>query len=98
LSQKKKRKTALVIRTGAYGDNIILTPVFRELKKQGYYVICHTGDRGIEVLKGNPHIDEYVKYENEGEDNPDAMKQWRELEEKIKPDWCVNFSESIEVN
>lgn len=91
-------KKALVIRCGAYGDMIILSPVFRKLKKLGYKTILHCGDRGVEVLKNNPYIDEIIKYENENEDNPKIQDDWDSVEKKVNPDWFRNFSESIEVN
>lgn len=91
-------KKALVIRCGAYGDMVIVSPLFKYLKEQGYYVICHTGKRGLEVLKGNPYIDEYIEYKKEGMKNDNCDKEWEALEKEINPDWCVNFAESIEVN
>ena len=91
-------KKALVIRPGAFGDCIIITPLFRILKEKGYHVIYHTGKRGMNVTKHNPFIDEYIEYEKEGQKNDNVDKEWKELEDSIKPDWCRNFAESIEVN
>ena len=91
-------KKAFVIRCGAYGDMLIISPLFRALKKEGYHVILNTGNRGKEVLKNNPYIDEIIHYENEHVDNPDIEKYWKELEEEVNADWCKNFAESIEVN
>jgi heptosyltransferase-2 len=91
-------KKALVIRTGAYGDMLIISPLFKALKGKGYHVILHTGQRGIDVLKNNPYIDEIIPYELEGKENPQIEKEWEELEKKINPDWFGNYAESIEVN
>lgn len=93
------KKTALVIRCGAYGDMVIVSPVFKALRAAGYdNIICHTGKRGLEVLKFNPFIDKFIEYEFEGKENPDAEKHWDDLREKIKPDYFRNFAESIEVS
>jgi len=79
------------------GDMIIISPLFRILKEKGYHVICHTGKRGLNVLKGNPYIDEYIEYLKEGQENKDVDKEWEELEKKIGADYSKNFAESIEV-
>jgi len=91
-------KKALVIRTGAYGDMIILSPLFRALKREGYKTYLNCGKRGLEVLKNNPYIDEFIEYEKEGQNDPDIEKYWNSIKDKVKPDWVKNFSESIEVN
>jgi len=91
-------KKALVIRCGALGDMIIISPVFRILKDLGYRTYCYTGKRGLNVLKYNPYIDEFIEYEKEGQENPDIQKDWDDVKNRIKPDWFKNFSESIEVN
>jgi ADP-heptose:LPS heptosyltransferase len=91
-------KKALVIRCGAFGDMIIVSPVFRALKELGYKTYVYTGDRGLTVLRNNPYIDEFIKYEKESEDNPNIQGDWDNVKNKIKPDWFRNFSESIEVN
>jgi ADP-heptose:LPS heptosyltransferase len=75
-----------------------VSPLFRILKERGYYVICHTGRRGLNVLKCNPFIDEFIEYTKEGQKNDNCDEEWEELESRIKPDWCRNFAESIEVN
>jgi ADP-heptose:LPS heptosyltransferase len=91
-------KKALIIRPGAYGDCIIITPLFRLLKERGYHVIYHCGKRGLDVTKHNPYIDEYIEYTKEGQKNDNCDQEWKELENKISPAWCRNFAESIEVN
>jgi ADP-heptose:LPS heptosyltransferase len=92
-------KTALVIRCGAYGDNLIISPIFKALRNEGYEkIICHTGKRGMEVLGGNPNIDEFIPYEKEGIDNPQASEEWEALEKRINGQYSKNFAESLEVN
>jgi ADP-heptose:LPS heptosyltransferase len=93
-----KMKKALVIRMGALGDNIIITPILRLLKEEGYEVVVYTGDRGLSVFKNNPYIDRFIKYENEKNHNPDIEADWARVIEEEKADRVINFSASIEVN
>ncbi len=89
-------KKALVIRWGAFGDCIIITPALKKLKELGYHVIMSTSQRGMQVFKNNPNIDEFI----EGTDNEmspnELLKYWDKLEKDIAPDKTINFSESIE--
>ena len=57
---KKSDKEALVIRYGALGDTVWITPVLSQLKKDGYYVVVNTTIKGAEVLKNNPNVDEFI--------------------------------------
>lgn len=91
-------KKALVTRPGAFGDMIIISPLFRILKGLGYHVICHTGKRGLQVLKKNPFIDEFIEYSGEGDEKANYTLISKNLENKIQPDWFKDFAESLEVN
>lgn len=53
--------SVLIIRYGAIGDMVQLTPLLRTLKKKGKYVCvnCHSDGGGYQVLKNNPYIDEF---------------------------------------
>lgn len=90
-------KKALVIRLGAYGDMIIITPVIKKLKELGYYVILNTSKRGKEVFENNPNVDEYIMHEEEMEIEK-LHEHWSKLKKEIKPDKFINFTESIECN
>lgn len=90
-------KKALVIRYGAYGDMLIITPAIKKLKEEGYYVILNTNKRGKDIFQNNPDIDEFIMHDED-------MKidflgdHWNKLQEDIKPDKFINFSESLECN
>lgn len=88
-------KKAMIVRIGAYGDMLIISPVVDHLFKQGYDVILYTGKRGKEVYKHDPRIKEFV---NHDEATPiskldDVIEQART---KIKPDLIFNLTASIE--
>jgi ADP-heptose:LPS heptosyltransferase len=93
----EETKKALVIRLGAYGDMLIVTPALKKLKEMGYYVILNTGKRGMDIFKNNPNVDEYEIYDEE-KGVKDLDKYWSDLKKKVAPDLFINFSESIECN
>lgn len=91
-------KTALIIRYGAYGDAILITPVVRRLKELGYHTILRGSLRAKEVFENNPNLDEFILHDK---DMPvdDLPKHWEELQKTLGPeDKWINFSESIECN
>lgn len=57
---RKPGKNALVIRLGAFGDNIIAASVLPELKKQGYHITFNGQPPQIDVLRCDPNIDEFM--------------------------------------
>ena len=90
-------KRALVIRYGAFGDHLILTPVMARLKELGYYVIFNTNKRGEEVFKNNPCVDEYIMHD-ESMSIDKLPDHWEKLQKDIPHDKFINFSESLECN
>ena len=90
-------KTVLLIRLGAIGDCVIITPVIQKLYEQGYEIILNTGKRGMNVFKHDPRITRFIEHD---EDIPiaEVSKHWETLKEEVKPDKFINFTESIECN
>ena len=86
----------LIFRSGAFGDNIILTPVIRYLHSQGHELYVVTSARGMEVFKGNPHIHRLIQHK---EETPiDKLGENIEfLRKKFSCEKVIDFSESIEV-
>ena len=93
-----EQKTALVVRLGAYGDMLIISPLLRYLKEQGYYTILNTSRRGKEIYDHSSLVDEIVFYRDNQVADDELQGYWDSLKEKIKPDYYVNLCESIEVN
>ena len=91
-------KKCLIVRYGAYGDMVIINPVIRHLKGKGYYIILNTSERGIEIAKNDPNIDDIIPYKSDSVRYDDLEKHWKKLRKKVKPDKFINFSESIEKN
>ena len=90
-------KRALIIRLGAYGDMIIISPVIQKLKDLGYYIILNTGKRGLEVFKHDTRVDEYIEHD-ESVSIKDVGEHWEKLKGEVRHDIFINFSESIECN
>lgn len=93
METKESKPKAVVIRWGAFGDAVQITPVFRLLKRDGYEVHFHCTTRGEQVTRYNPHIDKWILW-------PDpspwwkCVKEWREL--YYKYDRYVNLTGTIE--
>jgi ADP-heptose:LPS heptosyltransferase len=97
IPMEKKNKSCLIIRLGAYGDMLMITPVVRKLKEEGYYVILNTNKRGKEVFENNPNVDEYIMHD-ESMDAEDLPEHWEKLKKRINADKFINFTESLECN
>jgi len=91
-------KKAILFRSGAYGDALVITPAVRRLKELGYYTILYGSKRSKEIFENNPYLDEYIlhKTDLQGEE---LENFWKELKDMCKgEDRFINFSESIECN
>lgn len=75
---------------------MILTPIIRYLHNQGNELYVVTSNRGMEVLKNNPHIYRLIQHK---EDTPiDKLSENIEfLRKKFNCEKVLDFSESIEV-
>lgn len=92
--KKKTKKECLTIRYGALGDAIWLTPVFRELKKQGYYIVHNCTEYSAQVLRENPNIDEFMIQDTGAIPNEDLPEYWQEIGKSFEK--VINFSGSVE--
>ena len=90
-------KKVLLIRLGAYGDCLVITPVIREFKKQGYYVGVLASERGNHVFENNPNIDELLFQPTDEVEINKLQPYWDKVAEDFKADKVINFSESLEV-
>lgn len=85
---------ALVIRYGGLGDHVMASPIFRKLKEAGYHVTYNTNRVGEEMMRYNPHIDEFLVQAKTDIPNPCLERYWKGLSERF--DRVINLSESIE--
>ena len=90
----EKQKTALILRWGAYGDHIQITPVIRAIKQDGYHVTVHTNARGLAIYKNNPYVDEIIQYKDDSIAHVDLEAYWKTLAAGY--DKFVNLSGVVE--
>lgn len=86
----------LIFRSGAFGDVICTTPIIRHLHQHGHKIVYVTSERGMQVLKNNPHIDKLIQHdENVKVENLSEHLEY--LKRKHHCERVIDFSESIEV-
>lgn len=86
----------LLIRIGAYGDCIIITPLIRYLKQQGNEVYVMTSKAGKEVLRCNPNIDKLIYYEKDSVPNDKLGEHFQKVADDNKCDKLIDLCGSIE--
>ena len=93
LKKANGKKTVLVIRYGAIGDLVLVTPVLRQLKKDGYFVVVNMHTNSV-VLACNPHIDAIIRQKQDEVPNEKLAYYWTKLAYGF--DKAINLSESVE--
>ena len=89
-----EHKKAIVIRYGAVGDNIMVTPIIRLLKNQGYHVTINTLPNNKFVFDNNFYIDDFLIQEKAVVNGNDLGNYFKYLETKY--DKVINLCHSIE--
>jgi len=90
----KPSKRACVVRYGGVGDMLMASSILPGLKDQGYHVTFNTTPNGYEILKEDPHVDEWMIQDRDQVPNGALPEYWGALSRKF--DKFVNLSESIE--
>ncbi len=88
------QKRCLVMRYGAIGDNMMASSILPGLKEQGFHVVYLTEALGEEILRHDPHIDEFMIVSRETIHKDDLWIFWNELAPHF--DKVVNLFESTE--
>lgn len=92
--KEKPKKTAYVCRYGGIGDMIQASSILPRLKEQGYHVVFNTTPSGMEVLKADPHIDEFLLQDKDQVPNGELSAFWEVM--KRKHTKFINLSETVE--
>ncbi len=87
-------RTACVIRYGAYGDAVLCSPVFRQLKKDGYYVFFNCTEKSYEVQCKNPNVDCFMILDTNEVPPAELDAYWKKMEGAFSK--VINLSGSIE--
>ncbi len=87
-------KTVCVVRYGGFGDSIQASNILPELKRQGFHVVFMTTPRGQEILKHDPHIDEWLLQDDDQVPNQELPLYWMAQAPRFAK--FINLSESVE--
>jgi ADP-heptose:LPS heptosyltransferase len=91
---RKAPKECLVIRYGALGDAVWMTPVLRQLKRDGWYIVYNTTEYSGQVLRDCPYIDEFLIQPQDAVTGDQLSEYWAALGREF--DRVINFSGSVE--
>ena len=87
-------KRACVVRYGAIGDAVIITPMIRQLHEEGYHVTVNVSRYCKEVFSYNPYVDNLLIHEREMIPNGELGAYWKFWEPQY--DKYIQLSESLE--
>lgn len=87
-------KTACIARYGALGDMVLLTPLIRQLAKDGYEVTMNITPYAAPLIENNPYVANIILQERDAIPNQDLGPYWDEWRGEY--DKYINLSESIE--
>lgn len=85
---------ACIVRYGAMGDMIMVTPLIKQLYEDGYEVTLNISPYSAPVIKYNPYVSNIVLQERDAIPNHTLGEYWNEW--KGDYDKYINLSESIE--
>jgi ADP-heptose:LPS heptosyltransferase len=58
------RKRVLIIRYGAYGDHLMVTPLIQHYHDEGWHITYNVTERGEHIFKNDPRIDDLMVQES----------------------------------
>lgn len=91
---EKPKKTAAIVRYGAFGDLVQASSILPGLKAQGYHITLYATPRGWDVVKHDPHIDAVILQDTDQVPNEHLSVFWEHEAKKF--DKFINLSESVE--
>lgn len=91
---RKRDRHCLVIRGGAFGDALMAASVLPALKADGWAIDFAGNQNGAEVLRHDPHIDEFVLVRDGQVNDGNLGAYWAALGRRY--DRVVNLSYTVE--
>lgn len=88
------KKRVLLIRYGAIGDAFVAAAILPQLKAQGFHITYNTTPRIQEILRHDPHIDEWLIQDTDFVPNAFLGPYWAGIAKRY--DHVINLSESVE--
>lgn len=92
--EPKAGKTCCISRFGGFGDMLQMSNILPELKRQGYHVIINTTPAGQDIVREDPHIDDWLILDPDLVPNHELPEFWEALSRRY--DKFIQLSESIE--
>ncbi len=91
---RRREKSCLVVRYGAFGDTLQAASVLPALKAEGWHITFNTSARGHDMARHDPHVDAFL-VQDEGQ-VPERLlgEYWKRLAKRY--DRVVNLCESVE--
>ena len=91
---RRSEKTVCIVRYGGFGDMIQASSLFPQFKKMGYRVCVNVTERGYDVIKSDPNVDEILLQATDQVPNTCLNEYWSRIT-KCFHDF-IQLSESIE--
>lgn len=90
----KPKKTACIVRYGGFGDMLQAANLFPTLKEHGYHVTMMTTPKGKDIIKQDPHIDDWYLQDHDQVPNHELPLYFAAMEKKFTK--FINLCESVE--
>jgi ADP-heptose:LPS heptosyltransferase len=90
----KPEKTVCISRFGGFGDMLQMSNILPELKRQGYHVTINTTPAGQDIIRHDPHVDDWLILDPDLVPNHELPAFWEALARRF--DKLVQLSESVE--
>tara|TARA_R100000656_G_scaffold42205_1_gene35024 strand:- start:905 stop:2029 length:1125 start_codon:yes stop_codon:yes gene_type:complete len=76
---RRSEKTVCIVRYGGFGDMIQVSSIFPLLKEQGYKVCINVTERGYDIIKTDPNVDEILLQKTDQVPNNCLTLYWERL-------------------
>ncbi|MDH3981279.1 MAG: methyltransferase domain-containing protein [Kiritimatiellaceae bacterium] len=94
LCAETPKKSVCVVRYGGFGDMIQAASIMPWLKEQGYHITVMTTPNGQNMLKHDPHVDNFLVQDTDQVPNEELPYFWSAQAKNF--DKFINLSESVE--
>ena len=91
---RRPEKTVCIVRYGGFGDMIQVSSLYPLFKERGYRVCVNVSERGYDIVKTDPYVDEILLQKTDQVPNNHLTEYWERL--SVCFHHFVQLSESIE--
>lgn len=90
----KPAQTVCISRFGGFGDMLQMANLLPELKRQGFHITVNTTPKGQDILREDPHIDDWLIVDEDLIPNHELPLFWQACARRFTK--FIQLSESIE--